>query len=429
MLDIHWIRQNPKDLDAALMRRGMQPQSEHILNLDTEHRSVQNKLQILQTERNEISREVGKSKSAGLNTSELVNKVSDMKLAIQEFTENERNLSNKMKDILLGIPNLPRSSVPDGSDESNNLEIKKVGVPKEFSFLPKDHVQIGQELNLMNFETASKISGARFVILKGGLARLERALSDFMLDLQTLTNGYTEYSVPSLVRDTSLIGTGQLPKFSDDLFATTSGLWLIPTSEVPLTNIVREQIFLEDEFPMRLTARSICYRSEAGAAGKDTHGMIRQHQFEKVELVSIVLPDQSNSELERMCSCAEEVLKLLDLPYRVVELCVGDLGFSSRKTYDIEVWLPGQNNYREISSCSDCGSFQARRMDARFRNSSNSEKDRISVLHTLNGSGLAVGRTLVAVIENYQNEDGTITIPDVLKPFMNGQEKISADGG
>jgi seryl-tRNA synthetase len=329
-----------------------------------------------------------------------------------------------MLDALAVIPNVPLDDVPDGKDETGNVEVRRWGTLPKFDFQPRQHFEIGEWLGLMDFETAAKLSGARFVILKGQLARLERALGQFMIDVHTQENGYTEVYAPYMLRDEAMFGVGQLPKFSDDLFRTTSGHWLIPTAEASLTNLVREKVLDEKDLPLRFTAYTPCFRAEAGAAGKDTRGMIRQHQFSKVELVAIVAPEESEAENQKMTACAEDILKRLGLAFRTIVLCTGDMGFGSRKTYDIEVWLPGQNAYREISSCSQLGDFQARRMDARYKPV---DGKGTRLVHTLNGSGLAVGRTLIAVLENYQNGDGSITIPEVLRPYMGGRERIERD--
>ncbi|MDX1485351.1 MAG: serine--tRNA ligase, partial [Alphaproteobacteria bacterium] len=365
-------------------------------------------------------------KAKGEDAAEVIAQVGKDKDAQAQAEGAADEAQVQLDEALAGIPNLPADDVPVGPDESANEEIRKFGTPPEFDFDAKEHFELGETLGLMDFAQAAKISGARFVVLKGALARLERALGAFMLDLQTQEAGYTEVVPPYLVRDAALFGTGQLPKFADDLFATTTDHWLVPTAEVPLTNLVREQILAEDDLPLRFTALTPCFRSEAGAAGKDTHGMIRQHQFDKVELVSITHPDHSEAEHERMTAAAEEVLKRLELPYRVVTLATGDMGFSARKTYDIEVWLPGQGQYREISSCSNCGDFQARRMGARFRPKGEDKGTRY--VHTLNGSGLAVGRTLIAVMENGQRGDGGIAIPKALRPYMGGTEEIGPVG-
>jgi seryl-tRNA synthetase len=423
MHDIRAIRDDPAAFDLALARRGLPARSPEILALDAGRRATQTRLQELQQKRNELSAEVGRAKSRGEDAAGLMAQVQRLKdeMAAAEAAAAEADAA--LDRLLATIPNLPAADVPDGADETANREIRRWGNPRNFDFPIKQHFEIGEALGLMDFETAAKLAGARFVLLKGPLARLERALAAFMLDLHTREFGYTEIVPPYLVRDETAYGTGQLPKFAEDLFRTTDGRWLIPTAEVPLTNIVAGTILGEAALPLRFTAYTPCFRSEAGAAGKDTRGMIRQHQFSKVELVSIAHPDRSEAEHERMTSCAEEVLKRLGLPYRVIVLCTGDMGFASRKTYDIEVWLPGQDTYREISSCSNCGDFQARRMKARFRPAG--EKKGTRFLHTLNGSGLAVGRTLVAILENYQEADGSVRIPEALRPYMNGVETIT----
>ncbi|MEQ1576868.1 MAG: serine--tRNA ligase [Hyphomicrobium sp.] len=428
MFDIKWIRDNPAAFDAGLKRRGLEALSAGLLKQDEARRAILTTLQDAQGRRNTASKEIGKAKAAKdeVTAAKLMAEVAETKEIIAKGEEDERQIDAEIEKALAVIPNLPRDDVPLGTDEHGNKEVRKVGTPPKLGFTPKQHFEIGEALGLMDFEAASKISGARFVILKGALARLERAIGSFMLDLHTSAEkdglgGYTEHNPPLLVKDHAAYGTGNLPKFAEDLFQTTNGFWLIPTAEVPLTNIVREQILDEDKLPMRMTAWTPCFRSEAGAAGKDTRGMIRQHQFSKVELVSITTPETSLQEHERMTACAEEVLKRLGLAYRTMLLCTGDMGFASQKTYDIEVWLPGQDTYREISSCSVCGDFQARRMGARYR--PKGSKD-IRYVHTLNGSGLAVGRTLVAVLENYQQADGSVVIPDALKPYMGGMERI-----
>jgi len=384
---------------------------------------VQTALQEAQKKRNDASKLVGKAKGSGdeAEATRLMGDVADLKTQIQDNETRDRTLGEELHTLLAGLPNIPAADVPDGLSEDDNVELRRWGNKPAFDFAPKDHVDLGEALGLMDFEAAARMSGARFVVLKGVLARLERALGQFMLDIQTGENGYTEISPPLLVRDEAAFGVGQLPKFADDLFRTTNDLWLISTSEVPLSNLVREQIVDHDALPIRVTALTPCFRSEAGAAGKDTRGMIRQHQFHKVEIVSIVAPQMAADEHERLINSAEEILKRLDLHYRVVVLCTGDLGFSNAKTYDIEVWLPGQDSFREISSCSHYTDFQARRMNARYRAAG--EKG-THFVHTLNGSGLAVGRTLVAVLENYQQADGSIVVPDVLRPYMGGVEVI-----
>ena len=422
MFDVKWIRDNPEAFDRGRARRNLPPLSAEILALDTKRRAAQTSWQELQARRNDLSKQIGQLKAKKEDASAIMAEVAALKDTMAEAEKVEQDAAKALDDLLASIPNLPADDVPEGHDEKANREERVVGGKPNFAFTPKQHFELGEGLGLMSFEDAAKLSGARFVVLKGMLSRLERALAQFMLDLHTGTNGYTEVSPPFLVRDTALYGTGQLPKFAEDQFVTTQGLWLIPTSEVPLTNLAAEEIIDETALPWRFTALTPCFRSEAGAAGKDTRGMIRQHQFQKVELVSIAHPDHSDEEHRRMLNCAEEVLKRLGLPYRVLTLCTGDMGFSAQKTFDIEVWLPGQNAYREISSCSNCGEFQARRMKARFRKAG--EKG-TRFVHTLNGSGLAVGRTLVAVLENYQQADGSVVIPEVLRPYMNGLERIT----
>ena len=481
MFDIKWIRDNADAFNAAMTRRGIAEQfsAGPLIALDDKRRICLATLQDAQNRRNVLSKEIGKAKGAKdeATAAKLMAEVAALKDQIAEGEAEERALDADIKAALEVIPNLPREDVPEGSDEHGNKEVRKVGTPGKFDFAPKQHFEIGEALGMMDFEAAQKISGARFVVLKGALARLERALGSFMLDLHTSAvkdnlGGYVEHNPPLLVKDHSAYGTGNLPKFADDLFTAYAGpagnrgllrmaqlshlmkfqeatskndidelkkltaltsdsdeviggnLWLIPTAEVSLTNIVRESILDEAQLPMRMTAWTPCFRSEAGAAGKDTRGMIRQHQFSKVELVSVTTPEKSLDEHERMTGCAEEVLKRLGLPFRTMLLCTGDMGFASQKTYDIEVWLPGQNAYREISSCSVCGDFQARRMDARYRPKDGGKP---VYVHTLNGSGLAVGRTLVAVLENYQHADGSVTIPEVLRPYMGGMTKIERE--
>ncbi|ODA68745.1 Serine--tRNA ligase [Methyloligella halotolerans] len=488
MLDIKWIRDNQDAFVEGLTNRGFddpQAQLNQILKLDEQRRETIQKLQDAQERRNAASKEIGKAKQAKDETlaQSLMDEVAGLKDEVKQGEDAERAIDTELRDLLAGIPNMPLDDVPVGPDEEANVEIRKWGELPSLSFDAKQHFELGEDLGLMDFETAAKMSGARFVVLQGALARLERALGHFMLDLHTSEHGYTEVAPPLLVRDDTMFGTGQLPKFRDDQFQAKSkvalgdeefrvtvgsesgtlsveflgprkdelkrrfvGLmdlrnphldqgvvvgakpviddhecWLIPTAEVPLTNLVREEIVPEDTLPKRVTAFTPCFRAEAGAAGRDTRGMIRQHQFSKVEMVSITTPDESLDELERMTGCAETVLQRLGLPYRVVTLSTGDMGFSARKTYDIEVWLPGQDAYREISSCSVCGDFQARRMNARYRVKDGKDN---RLVHTLNGSGVAVGRALIAVMENYQEADGGIRIPDVLKPYMGGMERI-----
>ncbi len=421
MHDLKTIRDNPQAFDSGLARRGLAPLSPTLLPQDEARRAAQTRLQEMLARRNDLSRQIGILKKEGKDASAVLNEVAELKVAIPALEEDERRLGAEIEDLLARIPNLPADDVPEGADETANVEIKRWGTPPGFDFTPLDHDVLGEKLGLMDFEAAGVLSGARFVVLKGALARLERALGQFMLDTQTGTNGYTEVNPPVLVKDTALFGTGQLPKFGEDLFHLNTNHWLIPTAEVPLTNLCADRILDEGQLPIRMTAQTLCFRSEAGAAGRDTRGMIRQHQFLKVELVSIAHPDHSDAEHERMTTCAEGILEALKLPYRRIVLCTGDMGFSARKTYDLEVWLPGQGRYREISSCSNCGDFQARRMKTRFRPLG--EKT-TRFVHTLNGSGLAVGRTLIAVMENYQNADGTITVPEVLRRYMGGLEVI-----
>ena len=424
MHDLKLIRDDPEGFDRALVRRGLEPLANSLLALDRERREALTRAQEIQSRRNKLAKEVGEAKRKGADSTVLMAEAERGKVEQAEAESRAAELTAELDGWLASLPNLPAPEVPDGPDESANKELRRVGEPRAFIFPPRAHDEIGTALGLMDFERAAKIAGARFVVLKGALARLERALAQFMLDLHTQEFGYTEIVPPLLVRDDAVMGTGQLPKFAADLFRTTDGFWLIPTAEVSLTNLVREEILDVDALPQRYTAWTPCFRSEAGAAGKDTRGMIRQHQFSKVELVSIAHPDRSEEEHERMTACAEEVLKRLGLPYRVVLLSSGDMGFSARKTYDLEVWLPGQGAYREISSCSNCGDFQARRMKARFRVPG--EKG-TRFVHTLNGSGLAVGRALIAVLENYQNADGTVRLPEAIWPYMGGVEAIEGD--
>jgi seryl-tRNA synthetase len=475
MHDIKWIRENPAAFDRALARRGLSPEAGRLVEIDERRRAAIGKAEAAQARRNAASKEIGAAKKSNEEEAaqKLLAEVAALKALIPDLEEEERKLTRALEEALAQIPNLPLDEVPDGKDASQNVEHHHFGAKRNYGFGPQQHFDLGEALGQMDFETAAKLSGARFVVLKRGLARLERALGQFMLDLHTSEHGYTEVTPPLLVRDEVMYGTAQLPKFRDDQFRATAPLseqdrgivaqgivdkhlhreiggtkewdrsrvnevvekalefshsqplWLIPTAEVPLTNLVRESIVEEDALPMRLTALTPCFRAEAGAAGKDTRGMIRQHQFTKVELVSITTPEKSADEHERMLSCAEEVLRRLDLHYRVVTLCAGDMGFASQKTYDIEVWLPGQAAYREISSCSVCGEFQARRMSARYRAK---EGRQIRHPHTLNGSGVAVGRALIAVLENYQQQDGSIAVPDVLQPYMGGLKTIEPAG-
>lgn len=427
MHDIKAIRDNPEAYDAAWAKRGLAPQSSAILAIDQRLRAAQTAGQEAQSKRNEASKLIGQAKGRKdeAEAARLMEAVEGFKVDLAAAGDAEKVESEALRSLLASLANLPADDVPLGEDEHGNVEVRRWGDPKEVPAAtlnkPKDHVDLGEGLGMMDFEAAARMSGARFVVLKSQIARLERALGQFMLDMQTVQNGYMEVSPPLLVKDEALFGTGQLPKFAEDLFRTTGDHWLIPTAEVSITNIVREQIVATEDLPLRMTALTPSFRSEAGASGRDTRGMIRQHQFYKVELVSITTPEQSEEEHQRMVGCAEGVLKALGLPFRTMLLCTGDMGFGARKTYDLEVWLPSQNTYREISSCSNCGDFQARRMDARFKASG--EKG-TRFVHTLNGSGLAVGRTLVAVLENYQQADGSIVIPEALVPYMGGVTQI-----
>ncbi|MET3612795.1 seryl-tRNA synthetase [Rhizobium aquaticum] len=423
MLDIKWIRDNPAALDAALAKRGAEALSASVIALDEKRRSLVQSVQDMQSRRNSASKEIGAA-MAQKNT-ELADKLkaemATLKETLPGAEEEERKVSAELTDMLSRIPNIPLDDVPVGKDEHDNEVKRVVGEKPGWNHAPQEHYEIGEGLGYMDFERAAKLSGARFTVLTSQLARMERALGQFMLDLHTREHGYTEVSSPLMVRDEAMYGTGQLPKFAEDLFRTTDGRWLIPTAEVTLTNLVAGEILDQDKLPLRFTALTPSFRSEAGSAGRDTRGMLRQHQFWKCELVSITDAESSIAEHERMTACAEEVLKRLGLHFRTMTLCSGDMGFGARKTYDIEVWLPGQNTYREISSCSVCGDFQGRRMNARYRNASDKT---LNFVHTLNGSGTAVGRCLIAVMENYLNEDGSITVPDVLLPYMGGITRI-----
>jgi len=422
MHDLKYIRENPQDFDAALIRRGAAPVAASVLALDENRRAVLTEMQNAQARRNEASKAIGAAMGKGdIATAEALKaEVAALKDTLPALEEQERAAGEELDTLLAGLPNLPADDTPDGADETENVEVARWGTPRSFDFEPRDHADLGPVLGL-DFETGVAISGARFTFMRGQMARLNRALGQFMLDYQTGQRGYTECATPYLVRQESLFGTGQLPKFAEDNFQTTDGRWLIPTAEVSLTNSVREQILDESALPIRMTALTPCFRSEAGAAGRDTKGLIRQHQFEKVELVSIVRPEDSAAEHERMVESAEGILQALELPYRKMLLCTGDMGASARKTYDLEVWLPGQGLYREISSCSNCGDWQARRMNTRYRPAES--KGNVFV-HTLNGSGLAVGRTLVAVLENHQQADGSVTVPAALLPYMGGLTKL-----
>ena len=424
MHDLKAIRENPAEYDKLWAKRGLEPLSKKIMDKDALIRKAMQVVQEAEAARNKSSKLIGQAMGKGdkEEAERLKTEVAGAKNVIAAMGLQLDGEKAELQALLAGLPNVPFEDVPEGEDEESNVELHKVGEPTKLSFEPKDHADLGEALGMMDFETAAKMSGSRFVVLSGQLSRLDRALAAFMLDLQTEEHGYVEHSPPFMVRGEALFGTGQLPKFEEDLYKTTVENYLIPTAEVSLTNIVRESIVDPETLPRRMTAHTPCFRSEAGSAGRDTKGMIRQHQFNKVELVSITRPEDSEAEHKRMLGCAEEVLKRLKLPYRVVELCSGDLGFGARRTFDIEVWLPSQDTYREISSCSNCGDFQARRMNARYKHG---EKDNRFV-HTLNGSGLAVGRTLVAVLENYQNEDGSITVPTALIPYMGGVKVIQA---
>lgn len=423
MHDIKAIRDNPAAFDTGLARRGLDPMAAALLMIDAERRDHVQKLQDAQARRNAASKEIGDAMKSGdkARAEALKAEMGAIKDLIASGEAVERDIDQRLGAALAVIPNIPLDDVPDGKDESGNVEVRRWGTPGTFAYEPRQHFDIGEWLGLMDFEAAAKISGARFVVMKGQLARLERAVAQFMLDHQTGVNGYTEHYVPFMVNDSAMYGTGQLPKFAEDLFRTTDGRWLIPTAEVPLTNFAAQEILAEADLPIRLTALSPCFRSEAGSAGRDTRGMLRQHQFAKVELVSIVKPEDSDAEHERMTRCAERVLTELGLVWRRIMLCAGDTGFGAARTYDLEVWLPGQQAWREISSCSNCRDFQARRMGARYR-----PKDAKGThfLHTLNGSGVAVGRALIAVLETHQQADGTIAIPEVLRPYMGGMARI-----
>ena len=419
MHNINYIRENPIEFDNAMKQRGEQSFSKKIIEIDEQKRNTQTLLQNLLAERNALSKKIGKLKTEKKDAIKELQKVDNLKNEISNLKELETVKEDELFSILSRLPNIPHNSVPIGLNENDNVLYREWGKKPDFVFQPKKHFEIGENLNLMNFDIASKLSGSRFVVLKSQLSRLERAITNFMLDKHTTDNGYSEINVPILVKDEALFGTGQLPKFSDDLFTAGDNHWLIPTAEVPLTNLVRDQILNINTLPMRVTSYTPCFRSEAGAAGKDTRGMLRQHQFTKVELVSIVEPEHSEDELERMLKSAESILQELNIHYRIMTLCTGDMGFSAQKTYDIEVWLPGENNYREISSCSNCGDFQARRMSARYK-----KENKNLYVHTLNGSGLAVGRTMIAILENYQNSKGNVIIPNVLRKYFNNQSTL-----
>ena len=425
MHDIRAIRENPDAFDAAMARRGLSGVSSEVLAIDTARRAKIAAAEEALAARNKASKEVGAAKAKGDEAAfeRLRALVADKKAEIATLEEEARAEDARLNDLLMGLPNAPFEDIPEGEDEADNVEIHRWGNPKNFAFDPKEHYELAAAQGL-DFETAAKLSGSRFVVMRGGVARLHRALAQFMLDTHTSENGLTEMITPVLVRDEAMYGTGQLPKFSEDSYRTTNGWWLIPTSEVTLTNTVAGEMLDEAELPIRMVAHTNCFRSEAGSAGRDTSGMLRQHQFEKVEMVSITHPDESRAELDRMTECAQGILEKLGLPYRTVVLCTGDMGAGARRTHDIEVWLPGQDTYREISSCSVCGDYQARRMNARFK----AQGGKPAFVHSLNGSGLAVGRCLIAVLENGQEEDGSVTLPDVLHPYLGGKTRLGADG-
>ncbi|MFC2968164.1 serine--tRNA ligase [Acidimangrovimonas pyrenivorans] len=427
MHDIRAIRDNPTQFDAALGRLGVSGMSSQILTIDEERRTQIARAEEARAEQNRASKEVGAAKARGdeAEFERLRALVAEKKAAVQELTETAKELDQKLNDLLMAIPNLPLDDVPDGADEDENVEIRRWGAPRNFDFDPKEHFELSGVRPGMDFETAAKLSGSRFVVLRGAVLRIHRALGQFMLDTHVSEHGLTETWTPVLVKEEAMYGTGQLPKFGEDSYKTTNGWWLIPTSEVTLTNTVSGEIVDEAQLPIRMTALSQCFRSEAGSAGKDTSGMLRQHQFEKVEMVSITHPDKSLEEHERMTGCAEAILQKLGLPYRVIVLCTGDMGFGARKTHDLEVWLPGQDTYREISSVSVCGDFQARRMNARYKPADGGKP---GYVHTLNGSGLAVGRCLIAVLENGQQADGSVELPEALHPYLGGKTRLTAEG-
>jgi seryl-tRNA synthetase len=429
MLDMKWIRENASAFDAALVSRNLEPMASSLMDMDVKKRESMLKLQQMQSSRNDLASAIGMAKKNNEDIAALEEQATAIKNQIRGLEQDEQYWSNKLQDALSVIPNVPLEDVPIGKDETANICIRTVGIPASFNFTPKPHHELGEALDMIDFSTATKISGSRFVILRGLVARMERALRSFMLDIHTKKFGYEEISVPLLVNYDAMYGTGQLPKFSDDSFKTTDGRWLIPTSEVPLTNMVGNSCINASQLPMRFTAYSTCFRSEAGAAGRDNRGMIRNHQFSKVELVSIVHPADGLAELERMTGAAETILQRLGLPYRVMLLSSGDMGFSSCKTYDIEVWIPSENTYREISSCSLCGDFQARRMGARYKREENDGGNERGFVYTLNGSGLAIGRTIVAILENYQLSNGNIIVPEALVPYMDGVKELTNSEG
>ena len=427
MHDIRAIRENPAAFDAALSRRGLEPVSSEVLRIDEARRAAILAAETAQADQNKAAKDIGQAKASGDEAlfERLREEVAAKKTAVADMQTRAKELDEQLNDLLVGLPNRPLDDVPDGADETGNVEIRRWGTPRDFDFQPKEHYEITGVLPGMDFETAAKLSGSRFVVMSGAVARVHRALAQFMLDTHITENGLTETWTPVLVRDDMMYGTGQLPKFGEDSYQTTNGWWLVPTAEVTLTNIVNGETVDESTLPRRYVAHTQCFRSEAGSAGRDTAGMLRQHQFEKVEMVSITHPDKSREEHDRMTACAQSILEKLDLPYRTVVLCTGDMGFGARRTHDIEVWLPGQNTYREISSVSVCGDFQARRMNARFKPAGGGKPE---FVHTLNGSGLAVGRCLIAVLENGQEADGSVTLPDALHPWLGGKTRITADG-
>ncbi len=423
MLDIQLFRKDLAAVAQRLATRNFQLDTARFEALEAERKDIQTRTQELQAKRNALSKQIGAAKGKGEDVSALMAEVGGMGDTLKALEERLDGIQSELNDLLAAIPNLPQADVPLGADAEANLEVRRVGTPRQFDFTPKDHVDLGEGLELLDLATAAKIASSRFALMRGPLARLHRALAQFMLDTHSQEHGYEEVYVPYLVNADSLRGTGQLPKFEEDLFKLDNGLYLIPTAEVPVTNIVRDEIIPAENLPIKLVCHTPCFRSEAGSYGRDTRGMIRQHQFDKVELVQLARPEESNAALEELTGHAETILQKLGLPYRVMLLCTGDMGFSSSKTYDLEVWLPAQNTYREISSCSNFESFQARRMQARFR----ADKGKPELLHTINGSGLAVGRTLVAILENYQNADGSVTIPEALRPYMGGMERLAAE--
>ena len=422
MYDIKWIHNNPQIFNTAMKNRKSEITAEILIKIDIERRKIMTQYQNMLTLRKKISSDIGIRRNNGENTDSSIAEMNLLKLNIKDAYEKQLNLNHKLKLMLSSLPNIPDPDVPIGFSESDNKEIYRWGKPRKFNFIPQEHFKLGEKLRLMDFETAANISGSRFVILRGQLAQLERALSQFMIDLHTKEHGYEETNIPVLVREHAMFGTGQLPKFNQSSFHTTNNMWLIPTSEVPLTNQIAGKIIDHSQLPLRYTALTQCFRSEAGSAGRDTRGMLRQHQFSKVELVSFVCAENSENELSRIIGCAQTVLERLELPYRTMILCTGDLGFTATKTYDIEVWLPGQSRYREISSCSNTRDFQSRRMQARYRID---QRTKPQFFHTLNGSGVAIGRCLIAIMENYQQDDGSIEIPKVLQPYMNGLKIIT----